>query len=955
MKNRNGFPWIILSIILLLLAIGSVFYFLRYSVSEESISVQSVMVLSEDDSQIVQNLVAASDNSNWDIRTEKPASAKPKEVKFIFSESKVFEKAELEAISEETVLAEKVVERINREYEKRGYGKAIAYISEQNDEEGVVVIQFIEPEKDFPESKVSEEDSKETKIIFSESKVFEESELEIIVKESRKDHEGSDLVKTVVDRINDEYEQMGYDDAVAHVYEQDDKEGVVRIELIEPEEKSSRETKVVFSESKVFEESELEKIVEESRKDHEGSDLVITVVERVNEKYKEKGYEDAVAYPTELEDKDGDGIIRIELIEPEEKSSRETKVVFSESKVFEESELEKIVEESRKDHEGSDLVSTVVERINEEYEKRGYQDSMAHVSEQEDKDGLTRIELVEPEEDDIVFSDSIVFEDSELEKIVRETRKDHKGTDLVDAVVIRINEEYEKRGYDNALAYSTDKKENGAYRIELVESVKETQEEFEVKKVIFSDSQIFEESELEDIVRESRKEYKGLDLLNDVVNRVNDKYEEKGYPNALAYIPEQRAKDGEFRIELVEGRLGSFTVEDNVFTFDAYYLRRFFFDRSKPLNLKDFEKQLIEFNKWSDGYAATATINPGQTAGTSDIVLHAKESYPNSVIGVFDNYGSEGTGKLRLGIHLVMQSLHKMRDTLQVGVTFNNAFYAPYADYSILTPSLRLRAGVKFSYGSSDVVSGAAKDYKIKGNNISQSAYFTLPVLQASALQLNLTGNATYLHSKSISMEEIVLSEATIFSYQVGTNYIYAPDNAYLYSYLNLSKAFPYFDGNSDFTRFEGGFNVNLGLFKQLITIVLKSQFQLVVDGEGEFPRVMYIQAGGATTVRGYAEACNEGKTGFIGNAELHLPVRTSMLTFDLFGFADYAFVVPEPDHEENSMWSWGIGADVSMGTVHVSAAFGWPQINLTQDPQATNGRLHVSLKIAPDTSEMYK
>ena len=592
---------------------------------------------------------------------------------------------------------------------------------------------------------------------------------------------------------------------------------------------------------------------------------------------------DSDSYPTELEDKDGDGIIRIELVESEKQTSeKEVIIVFSESKVFEESELEKIVEESRKDHEGADLVRTVVERVNETYREKGYEDSMAYPTELEDKDG------------------------------------------------------------------------DGVIRIELVESVKETKEEFEVKRIIFSDSQIFEESELEDIVKESRKEHEGLDLLNNVVDRVNEEYEEKGYPNAIAYIPEQRASDGEFRIELVEGKLGSFTVVDNVYTRDAYYLRRFFFDRKKPLNLKDFEKQLIEFNKWSDGYAATATINPGKTAGTSDIVLHAKESYPNSIVGVFDNYGSEGTGKLRVGFHLVMSSLNRMRDTLQIGVTLNEAFLAPYADYSILTPSLRLRAGVKFSYGSSEVVSGSAKDYKIKGNTISQSAYFTLPVLQASALQLNLTGNASYLHSKSISMDEIVLSDATIFSYQGGVTYIVAPENAYLYSYMNIVRAVPYFDGNSDFTKFEGGFTINLGLFKQVINIVLKSQYQLVIDGEGEFPRVMYIQAGGATTVRGYAEACNEGKNGFIGNAELHLPVNTPVLKFDLFGFADYAFVVPDPDHGENSMWSWGVGAELSMGTVHVGAAFGWPQINLTQDPQATNGRLHVSLKIAPDTSEMF-
>ena len=471
---------------------------------------------------------------------------------------------------------------------------------------------------------------------------------------------------------------------------------------------------------------------------------------------------------------------------------------------------------------------------------------------------------------------------------------------------------------------------------------------FAVKKIEFSESQIFEDKELDAIVKESKKDHAGMDLLNDVVDKVNEEYEEKGYPNAVAYIPEQTAKDGVFKIELVEGKLGSFTVVDNKYTFDAYYLWRFHFDRKKPLNLKDFEHQLILFNKWNDGYAATATINPGKTAGTSDITLNAKETYPFSIVGVYDNYGSEGTGKLRVGAHLVIQSLLKMRDTLQAGIIANTAFNAPYVDYSILTPSLRLRLGARYSVGNSEVVSGAAKDYKIKGSNVSQSAYFSVPIMEASALQFTLTGSANYLHSKSISMDEIILSEITVTSGQIGGTYVYSPENAYLVHTVNLTKAVPYFDANSSFTKIDGSFNFNFGLFK-LATLILKAQYQLVIDSDVDFPRVMYMQAGGATTVRGYAEACNEGKDGFIGNAELRFPVlRSADFNIDLFGFADYAFVVPEPDHKENTMWSWGIGADVDLGAIHASAVYGWPQINLTQDPNATNGRLHIAIKLAP-------
>ena len=645
--------------------------------------------------------------------------------------------------------------------------------------------------------------------------------------------------------------------------------------------------------------------------------------------------------------------IKAEVLEPASKSVAATRIEFSESQVFEDEELQEIVEEAKKDHEGEDLVDTVVERVNEEYKERGYEKSVAYASDKNfEDDGVARIELVEPEEQAVIeFSESKVFEEAELQEIVKEAKKDHKGEDLVDTVVEKVNEKYEEKGYKESVAYASDKnfEDDGVARIELVEPEKmETGKGFVVKKIEFSESQIFRDDELDAIVEESRKEHDGIDLLFDVVDRVNNEYEEKGYPNAVAYIPEQTAKDGVFKIELVEGKLGSFTVVDNNFTFDAYYLWRFHFNRKKPLNLKDFEHQLILFNKWNDGYAATATISPGKTAGTSDITLNAKETHPLSIIGVYDNYGSEGTGKLRVGAHLILQSLLKMRDTLQAGIIANTAFNAPYVDYSILTPSLRLRIGARYSVGNSEVVSDAAKDYKIKGSNVSQSAYFSVPIMEASALQFTLTGSANYLHSKSIAMDEIILSEITVTSGQIGGTYVYSPENAYLVHTVNLTKAVPYFDANSSFTKIDGSFNFNFGLFK-LATLILKAQYQLVIDSDVDFPRVMYMQAGGATTVRGYAEACNEGKDGFIGNAELRLSVlRSAEFNIDLFGFADYAFVVPEPDHKENTMWSWGIGADVDLGAIHASAVYGWPQINLTQDPNATNGRLHIAIKLAP-------
>ena len=475
---------------------------------------------------------------------------------------------------------------------------------------------------------------------------------------------------------------------------------------------------------------------------------------------------------------------------------------------------------------------------------------------------------------------------------------------------------------------------------------------FKVVDIEFSESKIFEEEELDEIVRRSREEHDGIDLLNDVVDRVNDEYEKRGYPNARAHLPEQEVSDGVFHVELIEGRLGNFIVVDNRYTRDSYYLYRFTFDRERPLSLTDFEYQLKVFNKWNDGFAATATINPGETAGTSDIVLHAVETYPNTLTLMFDNAGSEGTGKTRFGVHFAFDSLYKTRDILLLGINFNPAFYSPYVDYSVLTPRINLRVGLKGSLGRSNVVSGPAKDYHIKEYNESASLYFSVPVLRNLTSQMGLSLSGNYSHAKSEALG-VVLSEETLTQGQLGADFTYAPGGFFLYAYQNFSLAVPVFDEKSSFFKLDGGISVNFGLFRTS-TMLIRAKYQYAQTDSSSFPGSLQFQVGGASTVRGYAEGCAWGKDGVLANVEYHIPVKNNKYNTDLFAFADFAYVLPEPDTGENIIWSWGLGAEMSLAGFTVGVALGLPQIDTTQDPHATAGRLHFSVKLSSAEFDAY-
>ena len=471
----------------------------------------------------------------------------------------------------------------------------------------------------------------------------------------------------------------------------------------------------------------------------------------------------------------------------------------------------------------------------------------------------------------------------------------------------------------------------------------EDEDTFHVIQIVFSESQIYKEKELDEIVEESREDHDGMDLLFDVIDRVNEGYEDRGYPNAYAYLPEQEVDDGVFFVQLVEGRLGSFIVVDNIYTDDTYFLSRFRIDREKPLNLSDFEHQLMKFNLWSSGYAATATITPGETAGTSDIVLHAVEAYPATLTLQFDNFGSEATGKFRFGVHFAYDSFYKHRDILMVGITGNGNSYSPYLDYSLLTPRINMRYGVRGSFGRSNIINGAGSGYDIKESNENVVVYSSVPLQQSLLSQLVLSGNIGYSHAKSEAMG-VELSNIKLGSAQLGVNFTFAPASwLFLYTYHNINLGTE-FDDNP-YIWVDGGLNMSLNVYDGLI-LKVTSKYQVEVNGT-PLPGSLLFQTGGATSVRGYAEGCGFGESGAFASGEAHIPVEL----LDIYGFVDFAYFKPVPDTGENLIWSWGVGAEGKLGGFVTGVFFGLPQIDITQDPAATQGRIYFYVKLTPTLS----
>ncbi len=477
------------------------------------------------------------------------------------------------------------------------------------------------------------------------------------------------------------------------------------------------------------------------------------------------------------------------------------------------------------------------------------------------------------------------------------------------------------------------------------EIITEEPPEFNIIDVIFSESKIYSEKYLDNLKVKSLEKYDGMKALNRIVNELNREYRKRGFPNAYAYIPEQEVDDGVFFVKLIEGVIGRVILENNVYTRDVYIMEHFHLIPGDLFVVSDNEYQIRLFNKWSQGVAITARLQPGEEEGSTDIILTAHETFPTVVSISGDNYGTEAYGNIHLAANMTMNSLTKNRDILAYGASFSKGSFSIFGDYSLLTPRYNIRMGLRGSYGQSVVANGYAQQYDIKGNSRSYSFYSTIPLLRSLTSQVTFSLSATYSYAKSTALNPpIIISEEVVTNVQGGFGHVISTDNAYIYFNLNSTVGLPFYDSASDYLKVDGNYGFRYGKLTGFY-LSSKTQFQFVM-ASGLFPTSLNMQVGGSSTVRGYKEHCAWGREGLLSNLELHLGIVPNYL--DMFGFLDFAYIRPVPDTGENYMLSMGVGARVILAQhLVINIAAGFPQIVLkVQDPDALGGRIHVGMSL---------
>lgn len=229
--------------------------------------------------------------------------------------------------------------------------------------------------------------------------------------------------------------------------------------------------------------------------------------------------------------------------------------------------------------------------------------------------------------------------------------------------------------------------------------------------------------------------------LRDLLNTVEEVYRKAGYAAVVAYLPEQQVRDGVVEIAIVEGRLGTVTVD----TAGLRQLKPAAIDRvlgtlqgGVPITEGALERRLLLLQDLNGVAAVNSELKPGAVIGEGDLHVKVEESAAQLRASVdFDNGGSEATGQLRTGANFRYNNPLGIGDQLGVRllVQENQLTVLGRASYIVPVGSSGTKVGIGYTRVTYEL-GGSFASLLATGQADSYSAFVTHPFIRSRNVNL---------------------------------------------------------------------------------------------------------------------------------------------------------------------------------------------------------------------------
>lgn len=172
---------------------------------------------------------------------------------------------------------------------------------------------------------------------------------------------------------------------------------------------------------------------------------------------------------------------------------------------------------------------------------------------------------------------------------------------------------------------------------------------FEVKAIRISGNTLFDTATLHALVAGAEGKNLTLPQLDELAARITAYYHSHGHPLARAIIPAQAIREGVVHIEVIEARYGKIKLDNSSRVNDPLLHATLSSLRSgQAIAQVDLDHALLLLSD-IPGVVVAATLKPGESVGTSDLLVNTNPGPAVTGNGVLDNYGNRYTGRERVG------------------------------------------------------------------------------------------------------------------------------------------------------------------------------------------------------------------------------------------------------------------------------------------------------------------
>jgi hemolysin activation/secretion protein len=437
---------------------------------------------------------------------------------------------------------------------------------------------------------------------------------------------------------------------------------------------------------------------------------------------------------------------------------------------------------------------------------------------------------------------------------------------------------------------------------------------FFVSDIKVTDSEVFEQDELESAVAPFEGQELTLEELRGVADAVTQLYIDAGYITSRAVLVEQPLliDDGVVEIRVIEGQLQRIEIEGNRRLNSSYIRSRLQFDEGAALNTIQLEERLrlLRLDPLFDN--VEASLQPTGEIGQSILAVRVTETNPFGFSFNIDNYSPPSIGSERLGLDLRYRNLTGIGDELSGSYYFTTTGGADVFDFAYQVPlnamngTLRLRAAPN----RNEITQPPFDELSIEGSQELYEVTYRQPLIRSTTQEFALSFGFTYQDGQTfvfdlptpfgIGPDEEGVSRTSVFSF--GQDYIRRDPQGAWAMRSQFSLGVDLFNATiNDSPTPDGRFFSWLGQVQRVQQLgddhllLISADLQLTPDSL--LPPQQFI-IGGGQSVRGYRQSVRSGDNGFRVSIEDRITIfrnESGAPTVQLTPFLDAGLVWNQP------------------------------------------------------------